>query len=185
MTPRCKTTGKVIYRTKEKATRGLRAVQGAGKTQAETMHAYRCEDQASHWHIGHNTKLPGSESGTGERVAQGKPPRWNTVEWDAASMTLWSRSRDLCESPRCGRPLGGDLARHHRQRRQIGGDRLSNLVALHTSCHEWTHAHPEEARELGLIVSSHAPDPELVPLSTVDGKLVTLHDDGTKEPHRP
>ncbi len=184
MTPRCKTTGKVIYKTKAKATRALRTVQSS-KTQAEGMHVYRCEDQPSHWHMGHNSKLPGAESGVGEQVAQGKPPRWNAVEWDAASMALWSRSRDLCEAPVCGKPLGGTMERHHRQRRAIGGDRLANLLALHPGCHQWITEHPAEARAAGVIVSAYERDPATVPLLTPDGSYVLLTDDGTKEPHRP
>ncbi len=184
MTSRCKTTGKVIYKSKAKADRALGTIR-THSTQADTMHAYRCEDQPSHWHFGHDSKLPGADSGTGEQVAQSRPPRWNSVEWDAASMTLWARARDLCEAPVCGKPLNGTMERHHRQRRAIGGDRLSNLLALHPGCHQWITEHPAEARDAGVIVSAYAPDPAAVPLLTPDGTYVLLTDDGTKEPHRP
>lgn len=41
---------------------------------------------------------------------------------------------------------------HHRRRRSQGGrDTVSNLVDLCSSCHSWTHEHPEAAAALGLL----------------------------------
>jgi len=82
-----------------------------------------------------------------------KPERWTFVEWEAATRTLLQRARNKCEC--CGRVLHGRAERHHRQRRGVGGDSLDNLVLVHVGCHAWAHAHPEEARADGLIVSSY------------------------------
>lgn len=100
-------------------------------------------------------------------------------------MLLLARCGSRCE--KCGQPLGNHLERHHRQRREVGGDRLSNLLALHPHCHAWITEHPEEAREQGWIVSSSgiiggAPNPELVPVRLPDGYLWLLSDDGGKRP---
>lgn len=112
-------------------------------------------------------------------------PRWSIEDWQDATMVLLARCGSRCE--RCGRDLGNELERHHRQRREVGGDRLSNLIALHSACHIWIHAHPDEARAQGWIVSSNgpiggAPNPELVPVRLPDGYLWLLADDGSKQP---
>ena len=88
-------------------------------------------------------------------------PRWNPQEWQEANIALMSRSGGLCDA--CGSPLAGQVERHHRQRRQVGGDRLSNILALHSAHHKWVTEHPEQARASGLIVSMNA-DPMLTPV---------------------
>jgi hypothetical protein len=100
-------------------------------------------------------------------------------------MALLARCGYRCE--RCGDPLGDNLERHHRQRREVGGDRLSNLLALHTRCHQWITEHPAEALVNGHIVSTHGPDgtpdPAEVPvrLPGLSGSaLWLLNDDGGK-----
>lgn len=110
-------------------------------------------------------------------------PRWTMEDWHNATMILLARCGSRCE--RCGHPLGNELERHHRQRREVGGDRLSNLLALHSACHQQITEHPEEAREHGWIVSANgliggAPNPEDVPVRLPDGYLWLLLDDGTK-----
>jgi hypothetical protein len=99
-------------------------------------------------------------------------------------MTLLARCGYLCE--RCNQPLGDNLERHHRQRREVGGDRLSNLLALHSLCHRYITEHPEEAETQGWIISSHgpggvAPDPATVRVR-IRGFWWTLGDDGQKHP---
>ena len=81
---------------------------------------------------------------------------------------------------------GQQPERHHRQRRQVGGDRLSNLLALHSLCHRYITEHPTEAEANGWIVSSHgpggvAPDPAAAPVR-IRGALWLLDDDGGKRP---
>lgn len=71
--------------------------------------------------------------------------------------------------------FGPDI--HHRKRRRDGGHGRANCIVLCRTCHHWTHAHPAEARSLGLIVSAHHTDPSTVPLQTFGG-WVTLTDDG-------
>jgi hypothetical protein len=98
-------------------------------------------------------------------------------------MALLAHCGYLCE--RCSQPLGDNLERHHRQRRQVGGDRLANLMALHSRCHTYITEHPEEAEANGWIVSTHgpdgAPDPALVKVR-IRGFWWTLDDDGRKHP---
>lgn len=126
------------------------------------------------------------------RIQQRRPvprrrlaPRWTMEEWQHATMALLARCGSRCE--RCGHPLGNELERHHRQRREVGGDRLCNLMALHSACHKQITEHPEEAREQGWIVSANgliggAPNPETVPVRLPDGYLWLLRDDGSKVP---
>jgi hypothetical protein len=61
------------------------------------------------------------------------------------------------------------VERAHRQRRTVGGDRLANILMLCPMCHAWSHAHPTEAMERGLIVSAFAVDPADVPVTMPDG----------------
>lgn len=98
--------------------------------------------------------------------------------WEAATLALLRRSGHRCE--KCGHPLNGQLERHHRQRRRVGGDRLSNLLALHTVCHQWITEHPTDALAAGWIVSSHAPDPAAVPVRLPGADWWLLDDDGGK-----
>jgi hypothetical protein len=112
-------------------------------------------------------------------------PRWTVEDWAEATMILLARCGSRCE--KCGHPLGNQLERHHRQRREVGGDRLANLMALHPACHQWITEHPYEAREQGWIVSTlgpvgAAPDPAEVPVRLPDGYLWLLRDDGRKTP---
>ena len=92
-------------------------------------------------------------------------------------MLLQARAAGVCEA--CGDPLDGVCERHHRKRRQAGGDRLANLLVLHPSCHRWWTAHPARAMERGIIVSMNA-DPADVPVEGYKGRpvLLLLDDDG-------
>lgn len=92
-----------------------------------------------------------------------------------------ARDGGLCV--RCGM-LGREV--HHRRRRRINFDGLAhspaNLIRLcgwgnNTGCHGWTHAHPVEARELGLTLRPDD-DPRLVPMAYVRRGLVLLDGDG-------
>lgn len=94
-------------------------------------------------------------------------------------MLLLARSGSRCE--KCGGDLlGVGLERHHRQRRRDGGDRISNLLALHPACHKWITEHPEESKVNGWIVPAWVADPALVPVQLPGGGLWVLGDDGTK-----
>lgn len=112
-------------------------------------------------------------------------PQEGAEWWTWATQMLLARCGWRCE--RCGHALGDNLERHHRQRRQVGGDRLSNLLALHTRCHAYITENPAEAMALGQIVSTHGvggpPDPADVPvrLPGLGGSaLWLLTDEGTK-----
>lgn len=105
-------------------------------------------------------------------------PRFSTDDWEAATLSMLRRSGMRCEW--CDRALGNQMERHHRIRRRDGGDRLSNLVALHTACHQYVHAHPDEARDRGFIVSALSDvDPQDVGV-TIAGRTWWLDDLGNR-----
>lgn len=90
---------------------------------------------------------------------------------------LQARARGRCDC--CGKPLDGRCERHHRMRRRDGGDRLSNLLVLRPECHHYWTAHPEEARERGLIVSALGGlDPAAEPVLLHGLRRVLLGDGG-------
>lgn len=102
-------------------------------------------------------------------------PRWTGQDWDDAFPLLWKRCRDRCDH--CGKPLDGQVERHHRARRRDGGDRYANLLMLRPECHAWVHAHPAEARAAGWIVHSTA-DPATVPVLLWGRQRALLDDAG-------
>lgn len=72
------------------------------------------------------------------------------------------RERDLCI--RCA---GKGAQWHHRRSRSVVDEHQHcpcNGVLLCPTCHAWVHAHPFEARGLGLIVSRHTAVPGEVPV---------------------
>lgn len=105
-------------------------------------------------------------------------PRFERAQWDEASMLLWARSRGLCE--RCGDEQPTE--RHHRKRRRDGGDVLSNLLFLCTTCHRLITDEPESttrARALGYIVRALGlGEPVTVPVLQWGTTWVLLDDDG-------
>lgn len=106
-------------------------------------------------------------------------PQEDRAWWEGANTALFVRSGGCCEH--CGQPLNGRVERHHRQRRQVGGDRLANLLYLLPEHHAWITEHPAEALDAGWIVSTHGPDgppdPATVPVRLPSG-LWLLDDDG-------
>lgn len=103
-------------------------------------------------------------------------PQEDATWWHEANILLQVRSKMRCE--KCGNQLLGGVERHHRSRRRDGGDRLSNLLLLHSQCHRWVTEHPAEARESGWIVSSWDDPAETVVVHPLHG-VVFLRDDGT------
>ena len=107
-------------------------------------------------------------------------PRFDTEQWDDATMKLFARSRGMCE--RCGEPLNGRGERHHRRRRRDGGDRLCNLLLICRTCHAFITDQPESvtrARELGYIVPALAvSDVITYPVLQWGTTWVLLDDDG-------
>jgi hypothetical protein len=166
VTSRCRRTGLVRYTTKTKA---VRAIQKTPHRE-EPLTAVHCSYRGDHWHI-----LP-----TGEQLPHVSGV-FDPGQWDEATMQLWSRCRDLCEW--CDRPLAGQMVRHHRMRKQDGGDRLCNLVALHDACHKYVHEHPLEAKDRGFIVPPGGDLPTViltrVPI-VVGSRSYWLTDDGRR-----
>lgn len=107
-------------------------------------------------------------------------PVWSAEEWEQMNITLWMRCADRCWW--CGRGLNGDGVRHHRMRRRDGGDRLCNIVILHTACHNIAplsvHQNPEVAMTRGFIVPSWA-DPATSPI-LIEKSTYLLDDAGEK-----
>lgn len=93
-------------------------------------------------------------------------------------MLLWARGHGLCE--KCGENPPTD--RHHRKRRRDGGDVLSNLLFLCSTCHHWLHDTPESvtrARQLGYIVPALGiAEPDTYPVLQWGTTWVLLDDDG-------
>lgn len=108
-----------------------------------------------------------------------KPPKWSTAQWREANATLEARSGGKCEACGVAFKTGDRTARHHRQRRAVGGDRLSNILLIHDACHLQIHAHPESSRESGHIVSVYVDDPSSIPVSYQRRTRVLLSDLGS------
>ena len=110
-------------------------------------------------------------------------PRWTRAEWDEAQKVLLVRCRRIvngreeacCEH--CGDPLRGSGVRHHRKRRQFGGDRFANVVLLLPEHHDWIHAHPLFSRAEGWIVADED-DPAEWPMRLHGRDFVLLNDEG-------
>lgn len=105
--------------------------------------------------------------------------------WQEIAMPkLLARSGGHCE--RCDRQLtpGVSVNRHHRARRQAGGDCLENLLLLcgtgTTGCHGWVTEHPTEAYANGWSVRALSnQDPADVPVR-IRGRWWKLNPNGTK-----
>ena len=81
-------------------------------------------------------------------------------QYAKARRAVYVRSQGLCEARCCDGCTGQYEQAHHRRRRSQGGnDTPANLVAICGPCHDWTHANPARARELGLIVWQFDPAP--------------------------
>jgi hypothetical protein len=58
---------------------------------------------------------------------------------------------------------------HHRRSRSVRDDHTHCPcvgVWLCPTCHAWVHAHPEDARNAGLIVSRYIAEPSRIPFKT-------------------
>lgn len=111
-----------------------------------------------------------------------RPARWDAARWETVTLELVRRDGDRCWF--CGLPFRGDAARHHRMRRREGGDRLANVILLHTACHQEVHAHPYDSRQGGLIVSVHD-DLLQAPAEHARRGWRLLDDDGNATPCDP
>jgi hypothetical protein len=95
---------------------------------------------------------------------------------------LWERAAGRCEArlPGCQGQATDPCHRKHRKAggRPAGDDaRLSNAWAGCRSCHDWTHARPAEANDLGLLLEEWQ-DPAVEPMAYQNAGLVVLDDDG-------
>lgn len=110
-------------------------------------------------------------------------PRWTAEDWTLANIALNLRSGSRCEC--CGgRLYAGNIERHHRIRRRDGGDRLSNLLIIRRTCHQYWTEHPALARDRGIILLT-TDDPETVPVLWRGREWSLLDDDGNRTPTQP
>lgn len=98
--------------------------------------------------------------------------------WDDVRLVIYVRAGGRCEL--CAKSLNiANMEGHHRRTRAVGPDCPCNALALCSTCHhDEVHAHPEEARARGWIVTRHASDfePADVPVelaSHPEGVLLT------------
>lgn len=98
---------------------------------------------------------------------------------------LKKRSDGICEMQLSG-CLGRATDPSHRKKKGMGGrpgeaaeeiNRLSNLLHACRQCHNWCHARPAEAYDLGLILREHQ-DPLREPANTCRYGPVLLDDQG-------
>jgi HNH endonuclease len=99
---------------------------------------------------------------------------------------VWERCRGRCEH--CGKPLSAlDYECHHRKLRAQGGDwSVTNLLALHYSCHNAAfagavHNTPVRSYDLGYLVRG-AFDPAEMPVLLHGKKWVLLTPTGQYTP---
>ena len=102
---------------------------------------------------------------------------FNIVDNDIAQKVL-ARAKGFCEA--CG--FSGELVLHHRKLRSQGGqDAVSNLIAIHSKCHNMgtksIHNQPKAAKEKGFIVPSWE-KPEHTVLHLYGSKPVRLDEEG-------
>lgn len=79
------------------------------------------------------------------------------------------------EMDRCFRCGGKGSEWHHRRSRSVRDTHTHcacNGVWVCKTCHDWAHAHPFDARSIGLIVSRHQRDPGTVPVEARFGLIV-------------
>lgn len=99
---------------------------------------------------------------------------------DEVRKQVYARSKGYCEM--CGKVLPESWALHHRKLKSRGGkDEVTNLLALHHSCHNFgtnsVHMRPADAEDRGLMVPSWQ-SPNECPLTLPDGSIVILTDEG-------
>lgn len=84
---------------------------------------------------------------------------------------------------RCFMPIQTGAWHHRRTRsvRDVHRHCPCNGVFLCHTDHAWVHAHPFEARQHGLIVTRHEPEPFTVPFRRGDGAWVLPNCTGEKE----
>jgi 5-methylcytosine-specific restriction endonuclease McrA len=76
-------------------------------------------------------------------------------ELDALRPALMARCHEWCETEMWvhSGPWRGRLEPHHKLRRSQGGQNtMENVIMVCRPCHQWIHAHPCQAYELGLLV---------------------------------
>lgn len=73
---------------------------------------------------------------------------------------------------------------HHRQLRRGGDERPVNKLYVGPELHEWIHLHPEEARQLGWIVSQHE-DPADVSIVLPDPSNFRAKREVKRGPEKP
>jgi hypothetical protein len=163
--PRC-VCGKVIYKSRSGAKHAARMLHKSEKR------PYRCQvtPLPDVWHLGELS----AEVIAGD-VTRDEAYEMAHTEVEARRL-VGIRSNRGCET--CG-SAGYEFS--HRRTRAIQDDHVwcpcNGVNSCHT-CHAWLHAHPADAKVLGLMVSRFEPNPAGVPVRLKMG-WVLLHCDGT------
>lgn len=81
------------------------------------------------------------------------------AELDEMTPIVMVRAGYRCEARLDGCTYTPQETPHHRKRRSQGGtNALGNLLAVCTLCHDWIHAEPAKARDLGLLLRRNDPE---------------------------
>lgn len=170
--PRC-VCGKVIFHSRQQAKAAARRVQTRGKR------PYICDlapdGGDTVWHLGELG--PAVKAGRATR-RQVYVRRDGEVE---ARQKVGTRAKRYCET--CG---GKGYEYSHRRTVAVKDDHEwcpCNGTLSCSSCHDWLHRHPLDARALGLMVSRYVDEPAKVPVR-LRGGWVMLHCDGSVTPLR-
>lgn len=104
------------------------------------------------------------------------------MPWQEVRLVIFARALGQCEA--CGRSLNiANMEGHHRRSKGVKGphrDCPCNALALCSSCHhDEVHGKPEEARELGRILSKLSTTPPTEEPVDIQGRRLFLTCGGT------
>lgn len=170
--PRC-VCGKTIFTSRAQARAAARSAFTRGQR------PYICEVSQTGYTVFHL-------GGLADSVKRGEATRdviYQRGEGEVEARRLVGiRAKLACET--CG---GKGYEFSHRRTRGVRDEHqwcaCNGTLSCHT-CHEWLHAHPLDARVVGLMVSRFADEPAKVPVRLRTG-WVLLHCDGTTTRLRP
>ena len=83
------------------------------------------------------------------RKAVRKVSRTHEQRWNRCRGWIKIAMHGLARCERCKKHKAGDLQPHHTHGRS--GDNLFKVIPLCSTCHQWTHDHPDTAYALGWL----------------------------------
>lgn len=113
---------------------------------------------------------------------RGSEPASDGMVWADVRLVIYARSLGRCEA--CGKSLNiANMEGHHRRSQGVKGPHRHcpcNALALCSSCHhDDVHEQPEEARELGRILSKLSTTPPAEESVDIQGRRLFLTCGGT------